>query len=144
MDGGVMGTNVLVLPFCMIFPVQLQAATGLVSGKVIMRMLSCEQYLLLVGRNFKWAGPIMNCMNTIYRQLLLSTFRRVHLHSNPNICIYVMYVTTVNILLIYQCTMTYDESKTNKFYSSEHRIKDAQHTLITTSESTELLSFADK
>ena len=85
----------------------------------------------------------MNCMNTIYRQLLLSTFGRVHVHSNPNICIYVMYVTTVNILLIYQC-ITYDESKTNKFYSSEHRIKDAQHTLITTSESTELLSFADK
>ena len=78
-------------------------------------LCACEQYLLLVGRNFKWAGPIMNCMNTIYRQLLLSTFGRVHVHSNPNICIYVMYVTTVNILLIYQCTMTYDESKTNKF-----------------------------
>ena len=33
---------------------------------------------------------------------------------------------------------------TNKFYSPEHRLKDAQHTLFTTSESTGLLSFADK
>ena len=37
MDGGGLGTNVLVLPLCMILPVQL-LQTSLVSGKVVMRM----------------------------------------------------------------------------------------------------------